>query len=80
MACRYKNDTLQGEKGIMAKLKKNRPKSELQTIKDELALEGLDYDKTQLGAEYDMQGNIIKIQTSNTELLTILRTKGFIDE
>ena len=61
----------------MTKFKKNRAKTELQTVKDECKAQGFDYDKTQLSALYDTMGNIIFIETTDVKLQNILKSKGF---
>ena len=61
------------------RLKKLRPKTELQQVKEECKAQGFDYDKTQLSAEYDTNGNILKIETTDVKLQNILKAKGFIE-
>ena len=61
------------------KLKKNRNKTELQTIKAACKDAGFDYDETKLKAEYDMNGNILKIDTDLKELQNILKDNGFTE-
>jgi len=61
------------------KLKKNRNKTELQTIRAACKDAGLDYDKTKLKADYDMNGNILKIDTDLKELQNILKDNGFTE-
>ncbi len=56
-------------------LTKVRPKTELEEIKELFP----DYDKTELNAEYDMNGNIIKIETENQTLINALKLKGFVE-
>jgi len=59
------------------RLTKSRPKSELQLLKDHCKSEGFDYDKTTLAAEYDVLGNIIKMETDNKDIINFLKAKGF---
>lgn len=61
----------------MMKLKKDRPKTELEIVKEVCKAQGLDYDKIPLTAEYDVLGNILKIETDNVKLQNILKARGF---
>jgi len=61
------------------KLNKNRNKTELQTIREACKDAGFDYDKTKLKAVYDMNGNILKIDTDHKELQNILKDNGFTE-
>lgn len=61
------------------KLKKNRDLTELQQLKKACKIAGFDYDKTKLKAEYDMDGNIIKIDTDLIELQDIFKDNGFTE-
>ncbi len=73
MANRNQNVIIQGEKKLI--LTKVRPKTELEEIKELFP----DYDKTELNAEYDLNGNIISIETENSDLINILKLKGFVE-
>ena len=55
--------------------KKLIPLTEIQQLKKDFP----NYDKTKLEAYYDMNGNIIKLVTSNTELQALMKVKGFIE-
>jgi len=61
------------------KLKKTKPKTELEQVKEECLVQGFDYDVTPLKAEYDMIGNILSIDTPNVKLQNILKNKGFTE-
>ena len=61
------------------KLKKNKDLTELQQIKKACKDAGFDYDKTKLKADYDMNGNILKIDTDLKELQNILKDNGFTE-
>jgi len=58
-------------------LTKERPKVELQIIKDLCKEAGFDYGETPLSAEYDTIGNIIHIETTDKKLQKILKAQGF---
>jgi len=60
----------------MTKLKRNKPKTEIEQIKEAFP----NYDKTKLRAEYDSMGNIISIETDDKELIKILKVKGLIEK
>ena len=55
---------------------KLRAKTELQQLKENFP----NYNTTKLNAEYDMQGNIISIETTNPGLKAALLAMGFIQE
>lgn len=74
MADRNQNDIVQGAKKL-TRFNKPRTLSELEDIKQSFP----DYDDIPLEAEYDMVGNIISIETTNTALKAILRAKGFTE-
>lgn len=59
------------------RLTKSRPKNELELVKELCKAQNIDYDNIELKAEYDTAGNIISIETDNTVLDTILRSRGF---
>ena len=61
------------------KLTKTRPKTELQEVKELCKAQGFDYRKTDHKAEYDMLGNILKIETSDKKLQKILKDMGFTE-
>lgn len=59
----------------MKKLKSTIPQKQLEKVMSLFP----DYDKTPLIAEYDMMGNILKIETDNIRLNEILKNEGLID-
>ncbi len=54
------------------KLSRDRQKTEREEIKELFP----NYDKTKLEAEYDINGNIISIETEDEALIEILKSKG----
>ena len=61
-------------------LTKERPKVELQIIKDLCKEAGFDYGETPLSAEYDTMGNIVYVDTPNKKLQKILKDRGLKEE
>ena len=56
------------------KLSKTRKKTEIEELKEEFP----DYDKTELEAEYDINGNVISIETKDPDLIKLLKSKGYL--
>ena len=61
----------------MAKLTKTHPETQLAKVKRLMSEAGKNYDTTPLSGRYDMQGNILEIETDDATLLQILADEGF---
>ena len=59
------------------KLNKNRDLTEIQQIRKACKDVGLDYDEIKLRAVYDMNGNILSIDTKDKKIIAWLKEKGF---
>ena len=57
------------------KLTKARPKTELEELKEQFP----NYDTIGLKAEYDGKGNLISIETDDSTLINLLKSKGFTE-